>query len=191
MPYGADSLIERIIRPVLHELAWYSPRMAGRDAELMLAGTAAAESDMGRHRRQMEGGPARGIYQCEPATARDILGRYLGGRPALREVVARVVPSCRVEYPDGSWHSVILIDQAVAALEHDDATATAVARLKYWADPAPLPPASEPLAAAELWKRVFNTPAGGGTVEHFLAAHRRHVRPYALACGLDLRADAA
>ena len=129
----------------------------------LLLGTALAESVVrGRqYLRQLGNGPARSIYQVEPATARDLRDRFLRRRSQaeLREkVLALEIPGLSIE------------EQLAVNLAY----ATAIARLRYWSRPEPLPAADDLLALARYWKRHYNTHLGAGTVSGFL----RKVRPY-------------
>ena len=136
-------LIE-IIHEALEPLRLYSDRVLP-----LLLGTCAVESSFGRWRVQL-GGPARGIYQMEPATFRWLRTKY-GKR-----------------YPSVSEYS--FADQ-----QNDDHQATVMARLRYLAVPEQLPPADDLHAQADYWKRHYNTFLGAGTVEKYLKAYRLHV----------------
>ena len=137
-------LIE-IIHEALEPLKLYSDRVLP-----LLLGTCAVESSFGRWRVQLGGGPARGIYQMEPATFRWLRTKY-GKR-----------------YPSVSEYS--FADQ-----QNDDHQATVMARLRYLAVPEQLPPADDLHAQADYWKRHYNTYLGAGTVEKYLKAYRLFV----------------
>lgn len=72
-----EEFLSGAIRPALARL-----RLGGAAAERLLLGTALTESGL-VHLRQSGGGPARGLYQIEPATHRDLWRHYLAFRPAL------------------------------------------------------------------------------------------------------------
>lgn len=144
-----------VIEPVLRELELYS-----ESAVVLLLGTAAQESHLGTYLRQVGGGPARGLFQIEPATHDDCWRNYLGARKDLAARVQRfVAPACRP------------VDQ----LEWNLAYACAIARVQYLRDKMPLPPASDLRQVAATWKRWWNTTSGKGTVDEFLANYRRLV----------------
>ena len=136
-------LIE-IIHEALEPLKLYSDRVLP-----LLLGTCAVESSFGRLRVQL-GGPARGIYQMEPATFRWLSTKY-GKR-----------------YPSVSEYS--FADQ-----QTDDHQATVMARLCYLAVPEQLPDACDLIGQAAYWKRHYNTYLGAGTVEKYMKAYRLHV----------------
>ena len=134
-------------------------RMWSAPAEELLLGTAVQESGL-RYLRQFDAGPARGVYQIEPATHDDIVKRYLKRRTALRERIDALAA------PEPSR-----IDQLATNLAY----ATAICRLKYWMDPKPLPEADDIDGLAATWKRVYNTRLGKGKASEFAANYRRHV----------------
>ncbi len=134
-------------------------RMWSASAEELLLGTAVQESGL-KYLRQFDAGPARGVYQIEPATHDDITDRYLARRSGiLKRLNTLLAPA-----PSR-------IDQLVTNLAY----ATAIARLRYWMDPALLPAADDIDGLAAYWKRVYNTPRGKGRVAEFAATYRRYV----------------
>ena len=136
-----------------------SLRMWSQAAENLLLGTAIQESGL-RYLRQFDSGPARGLYQIEPATHDDIWDVYLKFRKTLKgriEVLAAPVPS--------------RIDQLATNLAY----ATAIARLVYWRHPEPLPEPGDVDGLARYWKRFFNTEKGKGRAADFAAKYRRHI----------------
>lgn len=149
---GRDFLIN-VLRPTLIQLDMYS-----LSAEKLLYMTAAHESMGFRHRRQIEG-PALSFFQIEPATFKDLWFRYLEMRPELKD---RVRPFLtfrpQIELED------YLLDQ----LENNDAFACAIARIKYWTIPAPLPAPDDLEGMAYYAKMYYNTPKGKATQEKYL-----------------------
>jgi hypothetical protein len=127
----------------------------------LLLGTAAAESGL-IFRKQHDGGPARGLWQMEEKTALDIFINYLYYREG-----SRFMPLLEI------WLDLFTVpyftpseDEFNNHLMNYDDFACAMARIKYLRDPAPIPDTLQ--GQAEYWKRVYNTPAGSGTVEHYL-----------------------
>ncbi|MDX1428656.1 MAG: hypothetical protein R3282_00145, partial [Rhodothermales bacterium] len=77
----ARRLLIDAIRPALAAL-----EKKGRASEELLLGTAIQESLL-EFRRQLGGGPARGLFQMEPATHDDCWENYLNFRRSLAETV--------------------------------------------------------------------------------------------------------
>lgn len=70
--------LKRLITDVLHGIGYYSD-----EAVDLLMLTAAQESEMGRYLYQLGNGPARGIFQMEPATHRCLYENYLKNKSDL------------------------------------------------------------------------------------------------------------
>lgn len=157
-------LRRHVIRPVLHHLGLWS-----ESAERLLLGTAATESVVRGDQClvQIGGGPARGIYQMEPATHRDIWVNWLraGSRTQLRRAVLEIATM-------DPQHMVLdsTIDRLADRLVTDLAYATAMTRLHYRRVPTPLPAADDLPGLAEYWKRHYNTHLGAGRPDHFVRA---------------------
>ena len=128
----------------------------GDAAKELIFRTGLAESGY-RTRRQYGGGPARGFWQMEPATERDIWENYLAYRPEISRLVND------------------LAGAAGRDLEGNDAYACAMCRVHYMRVPAALPAAGDMEGQAAYWKKHYNTDLGAGTAEHFLEAARERV----------------
>jgi len=127
----------------------------------LMLGTAAAESGL-VFRKQFNDGPARGLWQMEPATGRDVFIHFLAFKHELR---ARLVEMWFEIH--SSIQSIPYIEDIEHHLECYDDFACAMARIHYLRDPDPIPDTLQ--GQAEYWKRVYNTPTGAGTVEHYLS----------------------
>ena len=138
----------QVIRPALVKLGLHSPA-----AEALLLGTALSESGL-VHLVQTGGGPARGLYQVEPATHRDIWLSYLAYRPRLAGRLLGLTAGARPGAGQLVWNL---------------GYATAIARLVYFRVPDPLPAAQDIAGLAAYWKAHFNTPAGKGRARDFIA----------------------
>ena len=123
-----------------------------RAAENILLGTAAQESDFGTYLLQRGGGPAIGAFQMEPTTFDWLRGKFM---PRFPELVERDKPGI---------------------MEWDLDFACFMARLRYAANPEPLPPAQDVKALGEYWKRIYNTIHGAGTVAQFMSAYAKYVK---------------
>jgi hypothetical protein len=143
-----------IVRPVLTALGAHS--MA---AENLVIGTAVQESNL-HYLRQLNEGPARGLYQMEPATHDDHWQNYLAYRAELRgRVEAFSVPN-QDRHGQLAWNL---------------AYATAMCRIHYLRAPAPLPNATDIAGLAQYWKQYYNTSQGKGTVAEFADKFERFV----------------
>ncbi|WP_417790651.1 hypothetical protein [Terasakiella pusilla] len=152
---NAKHLRLNVIRPTLEAVGLWS-----FSAENLLMGTAAQESRLGEYLVQLGNGPARGIFQMEPATLDDIYKNYLAYRPNVQgKVDAFLSPA--MSKPDN-----LTCNLAYAAL---------MCRVHYMRVPAPLPEAHNVEAMGRYWKRYYNTPAGKGTEAEFIENYHRFV----------------
>lgn len=150
-------LRELVIRPTLHTLGMWS-----QPAEDLLLGTACQESHCGKYIRQLGCSGAVGafgIWQMELATARDIYDNFLNHKPELKHVV---------ESLRGGAQSIT--DALVCNLAY----ACAMARIKYYRDPKAIP--ATLIGQAEMWKRVYNTALGKGTVAEYMDNWARYAK---------------
>ena len=152
MPTNAKAIAFRdeIIVPALNAIKLYSQAAA----ELLL-GTALQESKR-VYRRQIGGGPARGLFQMEMATHDDIFTNDLKYRFSLRNAVLHQKSS--------------LTAKAESELTNNDAHAAAMARVLHKRAPKALPMAGDVPAMAAYWKQYYNTPLGAGTVDQYIAS---------------------
>lgn len=148
------SELQDIITPVLIKMDMFSPA-----AVQLLIGTCAVESKMGYYRRQMGNGPARGIFQMEPDTEKDIWINYVAYKKGMKDMIKRVSD---VDGPNPS------------ALEFNLTYQVVMARLHYRRVPQALPLFSDIKGMANYWKKYYNTVLGAGTVEKFMAAYKLH-----------------
>lgn len=147
----AGQFRRELIRPTLQKMGYHSLA-----AEELLLGTALAESNL-KARRQFGDGPARGLFQMEPATHDDLWANYLKFRPQLGAAVRLFIGQAR---------------PSADLLEFNDAYACAMARTLYLRVPKAVPAEGDLPGQAAYWKQHYNTPGGKGTVEHYLAAAR-------------------
>lgn len=152
MSIDALQLRHEIIRPVLEHLDPVMPYSLA--AENLLMGTCAQESRMGTFIVQLGEGPARGIFQMEPATHEDIWKNFLAHRMGLGSKVRQ-----QARYSSGSF---------TAELAGNLYYAAAMCRVHYYRVPMALPDADNVAELAHYWKLYYNTPEGKGTVEEFI-----------------------
>ncbi len=155
-------LLQYVIRPTLATLAEVSGLpLASEAAERLLLATAAQESQCGRYLHQI-GGPARGIYQIEPATYIDVIGRLDEKRwPKLRGVVL------------GLRNDALMPRNT--QMEGNLLYATAVARANYWLVPEELPAADHKEGIWVYYKKYWNSALGAASREQFMRAWDEHV----------------
>jgi len=158
MSIDADQLRRHVIRPTLKHLNQYS-----KAAENLLMGTAAQESHLGTYLLQLDGGPAKGIFQMEPATHDDIWQHYLRYKRILTHSVREIAGVEKGVVPPA--------DLMVTNLAY----AAAMARIHYLRVPEALPLADNPVDLGEYWKSHYNTYLGKGTVAEFVENYNRLV----------------
>ena len=145
-----------VVRPSLKLLEPYI--MWTPEAEELLMGTAAQESNF-VYLHQISG-PARGIYQIEPATADDIYENFLHFRPDLERRVMSI-----------AGKGAHLHDELTTNLAYS----TIIARLVYYRAKGALPAATDIPGMAEYWKANFNTELGKGTTEEFVTNYETRI----------------
>ena len=140
---------DHVIDPTLKMVGLYSP-----EASDLLLGTALAES--GLRALVQDGGPALGLYQMEPATHSDIWANFLAYRQELAGRIGRVM-----------WARG---DTGTAQLVANLAYATVMTRVHYLRVPTAIPKTA--WEQAKYWSDFYNTAAGRGTIDHYLAEWR-------------------
>jgi hypothetical protein len=141
--------VKRIVKETLKRLDLYS-----EEAVALIIATGNAESGF-RHLEQIKG-PARGFFQCEPATCLDIWENYVMYRPQIKEKLWNL----GFNEADAEW-----------SLFSNIAVQAAICRLHYRRVPKRLPAVDDLVGQAKYWKQYYNTKHGKGTVEHFLKAN--------------------
>jgi len=152
-----------LVQPVLEVLGKANPALNSEAAANLLMGTAAQESKLGHYMHQL-GGPAMGPFQIEDPTYQDTLGRYLGRdeNSAMRDAVESFL-----------YRGTAVLDSR--QLITNMPLGCAIARIKFWMAPEALPEAEDIEGLADYWKRHYNTMAGAGTSEEFMASYEKYV----------------
>ncbi len=148
--------LRSLITKTLSALDLYSLSAVG-----LLMGTAAQESRMGTYLAQLGGGPARGIFQMEPATESDIWKHFLD--LSRQDIAMRLRTVTGVGEPD------------VLALEGNLIYQIGMCRVHYLRRRDPLPEYDDVIGLARYWKSHYNTHLGKGTVREFVDNYHRFV----------------
>lgn len=160
-PNQFRALIEEVLQ-AMHPTVGYSDT-----ARELLMLTAAQESHLGKYIKQING-PARGVFQMEPATERDIWQNYLRYRHELRRIVEGFMNAPGNAPADGAPE----IEKQGNLLYQ-----IAMARIHYLRTPKALPSSADSLESlATYWKEFYNTPLGAGTVEEAVKNYERFCR---------------
>ena len=152
--------LEHVIRPTLNCLAVAAPRLGTEASANLMLGTAVAESNLSSL-VQYGGGPALSMFQIEPATFDDIYERYLRARPGFLIAVQ-----------DLRLPALTPMEQLPA----NPFFACAIARMKFWMAPEPLPAADDIAALGRYWKDHYNTAGGAGKASHWASLYRQYVK---------------
>jgi hypothetical protein len=154
-----QQLRDLVVRPTLAQLGL----PGGAAAEMLVMGTAAQESGL-VHLHQLGAGPARGLWQMEPATFRDTWDRWLAA-PSRGELRARVA-ALMAPAPAP-------VEQLVGNLY----LGCAMCRVLYFSRRFTLRESASLEDLAGIWKKYYNTAAGDGTPAQFIANFRRLLAP--------------
>ena len=149
--YGliSDEQLDNYIEKVVDVLGGGSP------AKMLLAETAAAETDYGKavdHSWSV----GVGVMQFDPIGFDDVKART---SPRLKDVVQR-------EF------GVIIDRTELSDLRHSPLLSVIFARLKYRLIPSAIP--ADVNGRAAYWKKWYNSELGAGTVDHYLHAAARN-----------------
>ena len=151
-----SQFLKYIIRPVLNHLSKENSRLGGRAAEQLMLGTAISESNL-EDLEQIGGGPASSMFQIEPTTFDDVYHRYLETQNP--DLLSLVNDFCFAGMKD------LHVIKELTGNQH---FACAIARVKYWMVPAPLPAAGDIKGMGQYWKLHYNTPLGKGKARDFV-----------------------
>lgn len=116
----------------------------------MIIETACVESCCGNYIKQING-PACGIFQIEPKTARDIYTNFIVYRPEY------------IEYYDRLYINYLSLEQN---LTYNLAFQIFMCRIFYLRIKDPIPVTRE--SRAEYWKKYYNTKLGKGSISGYL-----------------------
>lgn len=128
------------------------------DATELMLFTSANESHLGVYRTQAPTGPARGIFQCEGNTFKDLYANFLVYHPALQAKI-----------------NALSTSHTVDDLVNNDAYAIAICRAHYYRVPHALPSASDIEAMWNYYKQYYNSLNGAATHDVAMACWKKYV----------------
>ncbi len=137
-----------VIKPTLTVLG-----LGGLAAERLVLGTALVESGL-KYLQQVPTGPARGFFQMEKATHKDLWDRFLESNDSLVKKI-----------------SGLMIDgiDPFESMAGNCYYAAAMCRIHYYRIKTRLPDYKDMTGLAEYWKKYYNTELGAGKVTSFLS----------------------
>tara|TARA_R100000664_G_C2739923_1_gene128573 strand:+ start:852 stop:1337 length:486 start_codon:yes stop_codon:yes gene_type:complete len=147
--------IRTLIKNTLNGLG---SKYASKDAVDLVYWTGHVESRY-EYIKQLGTGPARSFWQVEPNTAVSQCENYIKYRSKLAFKCAEVTmtqPDVWVSGNADTWDKILLVNMA-SGIVH--------CRLKYWRSPLPMSKNID--EAARMWKKVYNTEKGAGTIDKF------------------------
>lgn len=141
-------LVQYVIRPTLKELEGYKSALNSEASENLLLWTALVESTYKNNTmlRQLNNGPALSIWQIEPDTHDDMWASFIMSRSNLSYIMRNLA---REKYN----YMKVPADEMLGNLFY----ACAMARLKIWRAPQPLPDAFDIEGMFLYWHRWYNT----------------------------------
>ena len=145
--------VKKLISETILKLDLYSA-----EAVELMCGTCAQESGYGKFRHQLNGGPALGIFQCEPRTFDDIIKNFLFYDKELMAKITEISGEKQLE---------------ASRLEVNDVLAACICRIHYLRIEEAIPKSLE--GWARYYKQYYNTPKGKATEQEFIENYRRYV----------------
>lgn len=146
--------MRRLVNAVTTSIGMQSPV-----ATNLLLGTMAQESN-GHYLYQLGSGPARGLFQMEPDTEKDIWDNYIAYRPFIKEMITRLTG---VTGPNGLQLTGNIVYQII------------MARLHYRRVKEKFPAPNDIPAIGVYWKKYYNTVKGKGRVSEFIRNYNRYI----------------
>ena len=143
----AKQILRSVIVPALDKIG-----LGGRAAQELVLGTGIQESGL-IYRRQLGGGPARGLWQMEARTFQDLWDGYVEQHDSIRKPLLSILHG---EDPNED------------ALETHDQFAAAMCRIYYRRLPSIMPGKGELNSQAAYWKRYYNTNYGAGKAAEYV-----------------------
>jgi hypothetical protein len=148
--------VRQLIKEACKELNYGKLILDTPEAIELLLGTWACESNGGKYLKQLGGGPALSAWQIEKPTFCDTIKRC--------RIFHKSILGQTANYSDAIY------DSDFYRIELNHKLAIQVARLKYFLSPLVIPKDLE--GQAMIWKKVYNTYLGAGTVEKYLQKYK-------------------
>ncbi len=145
-----------LITEILQEVYLYS-----EEAVELLMGTAAVESALGHYIEQVGSGVAKGIFQMEPATEKDIWENFLAYKSPLKVIVKEYINPNVMFGEDLKWNLAYQI---------------IMTRIHYLRVSEALPSVTDIEGQADYWKKYYNTNLGKGTRAKYQLAYSKFVK---------------
>lgn len=142
-------------------IKFYFGEAQARPNAIKLLMMVAAHESLGGHYLQQVRGPARGIFQMEPATEWDLYQNYARFRTRMRDIYQAVTGESKGAQELHQRGN--LIRQIV------------LARMHFLRFPAPIPPTHDDQALSEYAKKYWNTNAGKATPEQYRVDYYKYV----------------
>lgn len=140
-------------------LTWLDPEIPYSDTAVeLLMLTCAQETHLGKYLKQVRG-PARGIFQIEPATEKDMFRTLSQRHGAIRAKISELMFQTE--------------GKGFTNMELNLAYQIAMARYFYYRVPKALP-ANDIVSMATYWKKYFNTYLGKGKVIEAIDNYERY-----------------
>ncbi len=175
--------LRELIQLVLEEYGLYS-----RDAEEILMLTCAAESNMGQYIKQVGGGPALGIFQCEPNTLNWAWNKACDMRDKIElsvewdRLVEDMPPMTLKKQKDWVYKSNKFLNKLrYKDIENDFIFCLSyqiiMCRLVYYFKTSKaLPSYKDVQGMAEYYKKYYNSILGAATVEGTIKKYNKYVK---------------
>lgn len=143
------------LRDLIFETMEYCGMVISDSAVNLLVGTICQESACGEYLKQIKG-PACGICQIEPNTAKDIINNYILKRVNLFTAYSRL------------YNKNLTLEQNLC---YNLMFSIFMCRIFYLRFAEKIPDTLE--GQAKYWKKYYNTSKGKGTVEQYITNYRR------------------
>ena len=138
------------------------PELNSPEAVELLMMTAAQESFLGRFIKQLDCGIAKGVFQMEMATYRDLFDNYIRYHPDLQNKLFNYFP--------------VNEETAEIMMCGNLPYQIVVARLNYYRKPGALPEWHDALGLARYYKKYWNTHLGAATIAGTLRNYNKYAK---------------